>query len=303
MKLSIKTTPLIALLTATLVACSDNSAPVVQDTTNAPYLVAVNNPLHYFSQRLSSGAVEVRLPAPAGTDPAPWAPAVEDVLQLQGAELVLLNGAGYSQWPGKVTLSASKLVVTSESARDQWIELEGQVTHSHGPEGEHAHGGYAITTWMDFDIAAGQAESIAEALTAALPEEASAIAERLAALQTDLTELDLAWQRCAKGLSGKALIYSHPVYQYFEQRYGLAGTSLHWEPDQMPSDEQWRQLQANLVADALFVWESEPAPEISSKMAGIGLASVVIDPAANRADQDWLAVQQANLAGVEAYCE
>ena len=295
MKPSIKTTALIALLIATVVACSEKSPPLIPDATDAPYLVAVNNPLQYFAQRLSGGAVEVRMPAPAGTDPAQWAPAVEDVLQLQGAELVLLNGADSSRWPGKVTLSASKLVVTGEPAHEQWIELEGQVTHSHGPEGEHAHGGYAFTTWMDMSLARVQAEAVAAALVKRWPEKRDQVNQNLAALVADIDALDAGYRDQADRLAGRQIIYSHPVYQYFERRYNLPGHSLHWEPDVMPDEEQWQELEQLRRENGLFVWEAEPDAAIVERMTAMGLESVVIDPAANRGDQDWLSVQKANL--------
>ena len=89
---------------------------------------------------------------------------------LLGASLVLLNGAGYSGWLDKVSLKSDSLVPTSEALRDNWIALEDQVTHSHGPGGEHAHAGYAFTTWMDMSLARVQAESVAAALVSRWPE-------------------------------------------------------------------------------------------------------------------------------------
>ena len=65
----------------------------------------------------------------------------------------------------------------------------------------------------------------------------------------------------------------------------------------MPSKQQWSELE-RLVAtkpDALFIWEDEPAIEILNRMANMGLASVVIRPAANISNKDWLSEQQANL--------
>ena len=123
------------------------------------YVVAVNNPLAYFAQRLAGDAIEVRLPVPEATDPAFWQPDVDDILLLQGAELVLLNGAGYSPWLNKVAISRRSLVVTIAQA--SWIPLQDQVTHSHGPRGDHAHGGHAVTTWLDMSLAATQARAVA----------------------------------------------------------------------------------------------------------------------------------------------
>lgn len=295
MKLSTTSTAFIALLIALLAACSEKSVPIAPPDTSAPYLVAVNSPLQYFALRLVGEGIDVRVPAPAGTDPALWEPTVEDVLQLQGAELVLLNGAGYSPWLDKVTLGADRLVVTSEAARDQWIELKGQVTHSHGPEGEHAHGDYAFTTWMDMSLARAQAEAVAAALIRRWPEKRKQVGANLDALLADVDALDAGYREQAARLVGRQIIYSHPVYQYFERRYTLPGHSLHWEPDVMPGEAQWQELEQLRGEGALFVWEAGPDAAIAERMAAMGLISVVVDPAANCGDREWLDVQRENL--------
>ena len=91
------------------------------------------------------------------------------------------------------------------------------------------------------------------------------------------------------------LIYSHPVYQYFERRYNLPGRSLHWEPNAMPDDEQWRTLQRSLNNASLFIWEAQPDPAIAARMTALGLAFAVVNPAANHGNKDWLLVQRENL--------
>ena len=121
------------LLSLCLVACGKATAPTAAPPPESAYLVAVNRPLQYFAQRLLGPEADVRMPAPAGTDPAAWSPSVQDVQALQGAQLVLLNGAGYSPWLATVALSDSRLVVTAAD-RQRWIQLQDQVTHSHGPE-------------------------------------------------------------------------------------------------------------------------------------------------------------------------
>jgi zinc transport system substrate-binding protein len=283
-------------LLATLAARGATAEPA-----SGAYVVAVNNPLAYFAERIASGAIEVRLPVPPGTDPAFWRPTVDDILLLQGAQRLLLNGAGYSPWLNRAALSQRRQVLTTTA--DSWIQVQNQVTHSHGPTGEHAHGGYATTTWLDLELAATQAASVADALASLLPEEALAIAGRLAELQRELRALDDGYRRCAADLAFEQLIYSHPVYQYFERRYGLAGKSLHWEPDALPGDDQWRRLEAMLSPRTLFVWEAEPAAAIAARMLAMNLSYVVIDPAANRGDKDWLAVQRGNLESLAQFCD
>jgi zinc transport system substrate-binding protein len=279
-----------------LTGCGREPAKQQGIAETAPYIVAVNNPLLYFARRLIGDDIEVHLLAPGDIDPAAWQPTVADVLHLQGAELVLLNGAGYSSWLDKIAISSDKLVVTSEAVKDRWIELSDTISHSHGPAGEHAHGGYAFTTWMDMSLARAQAEAVAASLQQRWPQLSDAIAGNLTALSADIDGLDEGYRQQALRLAGRQLIYSHPVYQYFQRRYQLPGYSLHWEPGVMPAEQQWEALRQQLNDSALFIWEGEPAAPIRDRMASLGLEFVVLDPAANTSGKDWLAVQRENLA-------
>lgn len=282
-----------------LQGCGERQIPAQQQLDSASFIVATNGPLKYFVQRLLEDKVEVRMLAPEGTDPAEWRPDVDAVLQLQKARLVLLNGAGYSSWLNKVSISSNKLVNTSASVADQWIALEGQVTHSHGPGGEHAHSGYAVTTWMDMSLARIQAEAVAKALHERWPEHRELIAANLSGLLSDIDALDRGYQEQAYRLAGRKIIFSHPVYQYFERRYGMSGQSLHWEQDAMPARNQWQYLEKIIDEKTLFIWEAEPSKKISIHMSEMRVASVVVDPGANPAGTDWLTIQRKNLTSLQ----
>ena len=110
----------------------------------------------------------------------------------------------------------------------------------------------------------------------------------------DIDELDAGYRKQADRLADRHIIYSHPVYQYFEQRYRLPGYSLHWEPGVMPSDGQWDELESRLDDASLLIWEAEPNAAIKKRLALLGLSFVVVDPAANISERDWLSVQRGN---------
>jgi zinc transport system substrate-binding protein len=285
---------------ALLCACGGDSTPTQQVGKSNPFIVAVNSPLQYFAQRLLGDEIEVRMLAPTGTDPAQWQPKIEDILQLQQAKLILLNGAGYSNWLNKVSLSEEQLLVTSATASDKWIELTGQVSHSHGPKGEHAHSGYAFTTWMDMRLAQVQAKAVAKALQMQWPEKQADIEGKLASLLAELESLDRGYVEVTIALKKYQIVYSHPVYQYFERRYELPGISLHWEPNVMPSDMQWKRLQSVETDKTLLIWEAQPSPGIIQRMGEMKIEYVVVYPAANIESDEWLSVQQENIARLAA---
>ena len=68
--------------------------------------------------------------------------------------------------------------------------MDSAVTHSHGPEGKHAHEDVAFTTWIDFDLATKQAQTIATAFSRSKPSLRETFQENYSALEKDLMVLD-----------------------------------------------------------------------------------------------------------------
>jgi zinc transport system substrate-binding protein len=292
--------PVIAIL-CTAASCSRSDQPSSSDGGSAavtkPVVYAVNYPLKYFADRIGGSLLEVELPVPADVDPAYWKPDADAVGRFQAADVILLNGADYAGWVEQASLPASQLVNTTAAVKDRYIRIPDAVTHQHGPEGEHSHEGLAFTTWLDPQIASEQARAVRDALMQLLPDQRSTLQQRCAALEQDLEALDKALEATVAGRPDQPLIVSHPVYQYFSKRYGLNSRSVHWEPDKMPSDESWKELEALLAQHPAkwMLWEADPLPEIVKKLEALDVRSVVFSPAANvPAQGDYLSVMQGN---------
>jgi zinc transport system substrate-binding protein len=258
----------------------------------------VNYPLQYFAQRIAGEHAEVAFPAPGDVDPAFWQPSAEDVAAYQQADLILLNGAGYAKWIRRVSLPRRKLVDTSAGFRDRLIQVEGGVTHSHGPKGEHSHAGTAFTTWLDLTLAVEQARAISQALARMRPEQAAEFEGNFRALADDLLALDERLRAAVAANPGRRFIASHPIYQYLQRRYGLDLQSLMWEPDQDPGEGEWVALGARLAQHPArwMLWEGEPSPGSVARLRGMGVQSLVLEPAANRPVQgDFLSIMNRNL--------
>jgi zinc transport system substrate-binding protein len=258
----------------------------------------VNYPLAYFAQRIGGDAVEVVFPAPPEIDPAYWTPEPEVIAAYQKADLILLNGANYAKWLERATLPRSKMVDISLAFADSLIPLEEGVVHVHGLEGEHSHKGWAFTTWLDPMLALEQARAILGALTELRPASEKSLQANFEGLQADLLLLDAQLREITAEAVDPPLLFSHPVYQYLEARYGLNGKSLHWEADEMPSEKMWRDLAATLEEHpaAWMIWEGEPAPEAVRRLEGLGVRSVVYAPCGNRpVEGDFGSVMRENV--------
>lgn len=288
----------------TLTGCSDGRKEVAGSASGSaekPLVYATNYPLTYFVERIAAGVVEVRCPVPGDVDPAYWKPEPEDVLAMQKADLIVLNGASYEGWLSNVSLPPSRMVDTTEALSDRLISIEEATTHSHGLEGEHEHSATAFTAWLDPTLAAAQAGAIKDALTARWPQHSGQFEAQLAGLAKDLATLDGEVQEIVGGNPQLPVLFSHPVYQYLTHRYQLNARSVHWEPDQMPDDAQWQELLTlrGEFPASWMVWEDTPLPQISGRLESIGIRSVVFDPCAGTPSSgDFLSVMEQNLEAI-----
>ncbi len=299
----------LASLAFVCVACSakDSSAAQAGGNTGRLDVYVVNYPLQYFAQRIGGDRIDVAFPAPPDVDPAFWQPEREVVERYQHAGLILRNGADFAKWAMMASLPTSRVVDTSRAFRDHFITIAHAVTHSHGPGGMHSHAGTAFTTWLDPMQAIEQARAVLKALSNARPEQKLAFEAGFTALEQDLRALDAEQSAVVGKHPDRPFLASHPVFQYLARRYGIGLDTVHWEPEDVPTDEQWAELtKLRASHDAHFMlWEDEPLPATRKRLADMGVECVVYRPCSNvPAEGDFLTVMHANAAALaKAYAD
>lgn len=286
-----------------LSACKEQINVTSGTATEAgkPVVLTSNYPLYFFASQIAGDAVDIRMPDIDG-DPAMWVPASQDLSLMQNVDLIILNGAAYESWLAFTSIPAGLTVDTTADIQDRLLPIENVTLHQHGPEGEHSHEGTAFTTWLDPNIAIEQARVIARKLSLLVPAQAKGFAERLAGLEEKLSALDQSLESAFLKLDGQPIVFSHPVFQYLQHRYGLNGQSVHWEPDIEPGVKQWVDFQ-NLLREhqaKLMIWEGQPSQVMIERLQQQGIRSVIFDPVANRpASSDYFGVMKANLVQLE----
>jgi zinc transport system substrate-binding protein len=279
-------------------SCTGQESEPTSEARDTMVVGVVNEPLACFAQRIGGEAVEVVFPVPPGIDPAYWSPDVTSIESLQRADLVLVNGAGYASWLSHVSVPLASLVDTSRGFEDRYLSMDDSLTHQHGPEGEHAHGEVAFTTWLDPRLAIEQAEAIRNAFSEQWPNRADSFQANFNSLQSELEAIDEEFARLTSGFSDRPILASHPVYQYFQRRYGLDLMSLHWEPELHPAPDAWAAFD-ELVSThpaTIMLWENEPRSETRLALNDRGIRCVVIKPGGEANESgDFLNVMQANL--------
>ena len=147
---------------------------------------------------------QVHFPAPQDVDPAFWQPDLETISAYQQADIVLLNGANYARWLPRVSLAENRLLDTSRAFRDQFIPMNSGPVHSHGPEGQHSHGEFAFTLWLDLSLYLQQVDAIAAALQERLAQEPEVIARRQQGIVERITALDAELGKSGQNLQWRA---------------------------------------------------------------------------------------------------
>ncbi len=240
-----------------LAGCSER-APTEAAPEHDGVIRAGSGPIAFVAQRLAEGVAAVELPVPEGADPATWRPGFDVIADYQGSMLIVLNGAGFEQWADSAALPNSRVVRTADAAGFELIRSK-EVTHTHGTEGSHQHGGVNPHTWLDPALLSKQAEALCEAMQAFMPEHGSAFNDNLSALQMELAELAEAWQ--AVDVSGVSLMARGDAHVYLARA-------------------------AN--------WDVE-ADESASTERGVVVLDDAIDLGASASAEDYLAEQHASI--------
>ena len=265
-------------------ACKDqekeSTSVETKEPEKQPVVYVSNYPLYYFAHQIGGEAIDLRFPASKETDPSGWVAGAETILEMQQADLVIINGATFEKWRNNVTLEEANIVNTTEGMQDKMLPLGEKFSHSHGEGGEHTHEGTASITWLDLSLAIAQAEKVNEALKKEVPGKSEDFQANFEKLKNSLSELHKNYQDVEIDPEKVQLIYSHPVYQYLQNAYGLKGENLHWEPSDGWDKDKKHEIEhlAKKAKKTYLVWEDEPTKAMKDGLEEMGVTSIVVNP-------------------------
>lgn len=307
--LDIRSLLLVSLACVSLCGCSDapQAEKLAQPKNETPIVLTVNYPIQYFAERIAGSLLgerlKIKLPVDRDVDPAFWKPSSAAISEFQKADLILLNGATYAKWTEIASLPEEKMIDTSASFKNRYIEIEEAFVHQHGPEGEHSHAGTAFTTWLDFQQAKIQASAIRDALVKLLPDQQEALQTNFETLAADLDSLDQQMLAACKKHESKPIVTSLPIYQYFARRYKMNTKSLQWESEMKIAETDLNDLKKILDTHPakLMIWDADPG-ETNRKLLleKLGLRCTIISPCFNFGERDWLSVMKQNIKNLSS---
>lgn len=276
-----------------MVSCTGDSEKSEEQKSTALVVYSFSFPVGHLVDRLVGDAVQHKCILPAGEDAATWKPTIEQIIQLQQADLLFSNGFGFENWVKTAALPMSKLIEATRTVEP--IALEGK-THSHGKGGAHSHGEKDPHTWSDPMVYLTMAKVVAESLSKEQPDLQERIQENLRVLTLELEQLDQQNDVVFATLSGVSFAANHPSFSYLMQSQELSIQNFDFDPsasldsDDVSAFQTWNASHPN----AVLLWEQEPS--LANKSALSETSHAFIDPLEGPVDgrYDYVAQFKAN---------
>lgn len=203
-----------------------------------------------------------------------------DMVTLEGASALVINGGGMEQFMDKVISLREDLPVINAG---EGIEMLCGEEHEHEGEAAHAHEEiYNAHVWLDPKLAIAQVENIARGLSAADPGHAEAYQANAEAYAEKLRALDEEIAAQLAPYAGSGIITFHEAFTYFAEAYGLhvAGV-ISQDSGTEPSTREIAEtcdLVLSLGVKALFVEPQYPTRSADTIARETGASVYTLDP-------------------------
>ena len=273
-----------ALFLALAMLISAVSAAQAEITVN---ILTSFYPMYIFAQNIAEGIDGVHVQNMADQSVGclhDYQLQTRDMVALEKASVLVVNGGGMEQFMDKVIAMRSDLPVIEASAGIDMLPL---ASHAHDHEHESGHEDEACAmvnahVWLDPELAIRQIENIAQGLCEADPVHAQAYRSNADAYIARISALHSEMKELLEPVSGGKIITFHEAFPYFAQAFDIeiAGVIEH-EPGEEPGTREIARtcdLVKELGITALFVEPQYPqkAAETIARETGAGLYT--LDP-------------------------
>lgn len=232
-------------------------------------------PVYDFTQKIAGDLANVSLLVPPGVEAHDWEPSPADIVQLEEADVLVLNGAGLEFWSEKVlaAIENKDLVIVDSSAqvtlRSATGDGEEQDHEDHDHE-EHGHGEYDPHVWLYPMNAQRQMLTITEALVLADPENNAGYQENYAAYEKECALLDEEYRAALSAVPRRSIIVAHEAYGYLCDAYDLIQIGVEGlQPDSEPDPARMAEivdLMKETGIDTVF-YETGASPKVAEAIS------------------------------------
>lgn len=281
-------------------------------------------PLQFASERIV-GDLGTVINIGTSADPHNYEPSAQDMLVLEQADLVVLQGADFEPWGDDVAkqLKANGVVVhiatenltlaESEEHKDEGEEHEGEDEEhedesdedkeegeEHEEEEHDSHGEFNPHTWLDPVLFSETVEDLTTAIIAVNPKNAEVYKANATKLQTELSNLNNRYKNRLAGCKLDEVITSHNAFSYVAKRYhfsvhSIAGISTQDTPS--ATTLATLRKEATEGIGAILLEENSITAYGETLARETGLQTLSLNPIAYAipANEDYLTLMQKNL--------
>lgn len=193
-------------------------------------VVASFYPLAEFARRIGGDRIGVLMLVPPGVEPHDYEPSPRDLAALEGARLLVYNGAGFESWIDRLlpALPPSVELVNATAG----MELLTPAWASSGPDPH---------VWLDPLRAAAQVDRILAGLIRVDPDGRGEYEANARELRSALQDLHRRFEQGLRACRRKEFVTTHAAFGYLAARYGLSQTAVAGlDPESEPSPARLR---------------------------------------------------------------
>ncbi|MFA6861891.1 MAG: zinc ABC transporter substrate-binding protein [Bacilli bacterium] len=253
-------------------------------------------PIYDFATRIAKDKANVINITPAGSEPHDYAPTTREVLGMEDADLILVNGLGLENWTDSLPDSFSSKVIN--------------VTD--GIETENINGTVDPHVWLNPLNAIKEMENITASLISIDNSNSAYYKSNLSDATYLFTSLDNSFKETTTAFTNKHIVVSHAAFGYLCNHYGLEQIYVDGiSPDDEPTAKALEEVIANVKKYNITTIFSEElvSSEIAESIAKkTGCSVEALNPLEGLSEdellyEDYVSVMVNNMQKLKAACE
>lgn len=179
-------------------------------------------PLYFLADEIGGDNIEVRTVIPHGVEPHDYEPSVNQLKELNEAQVFIYNGANFESWVDKMIGSVIDEEITINASEYCELIVEDETADPH--------------IWLDPENMISIGKAIKDRFVELDPNNKDLYEENYEKLKNRLEELDNRYFEQLKSKRIDSIIVSHKAFGYMAKRYGFEQISVAGiSPDQEPS--------------------------------------------------------------------
>ncbi len=262
-----------------------------EESSNKINVVSTIYPWANVAKNIGGDLVEVTTLTPPGVEPHEYEPTPQDLVKLNKADVVIVNGGGIDTWAEKtIDELRSDGVRVVRISDDVEMLPDGQVQDPH--------------FWLDPIRVKQAAELLWRPLSLTTREDAP-LHQGLEAYLLKLDQLDQAYRTGLMSCQRRDIVTTHNAFRYLANRYSLQNEYiLGLSPEEDPSPQKIAEV-TKLAKDTgvtTIFFETLVSPKLAQTIANeIGIQTAVLNPIEGLsqteldAGKDYLQLMQENL--------